>query len=125
MGLSVALTVLGVALFAMGSLAQAVGQTTVKETVEQKVTKTTMTSSGTISAFGPSSFVLRTTTSADPIRYAYTKATTYVDERGKQVAIENVRPGLRVTVYSDKSGNEMVATRVVVARAVPADQFHD
>ena len=120
------LTVLGVALFAMDAVAQAVVEKkTVEETVEQGVKTTTVTSSGVISDFGPSTFVVKTPTSEDPLCFAYNEATTYVDESGKEVAIANARAGLPVTVYSDKFGDQRVATRVVVTRAVHADPFHD
>ena len=68
---------------------------------------------------------MKTTTSEIPIRYAYTRATTYVDASGKAVSIENVRASLPVTVYAEKSGDEMVATRVVVTRAVHPDPYHE
>ncbi len=108
----VKLTSLGVMLFAASAFAQPV----VKET-----TTTTTTSSGTVSQFGPETIVVKTTTSADPVSYSYTKTTTYVDENGKAVSIETVKSGLPVTVYYDQSGNKMVATKVVVRRSVPGD----
>jgi len=92
-------------------LAQPAVQESVKET-----TTTTTTSTGTISKFGPDTIVVRTTTSTDPISYSYTKTTTYVDENGKPVSIETVKSGLPVTVHYDKSGNKMVATKVVVRK---------
>ena len=108
------LSLLGVMLFATDALAQSA----VKETT---TTTTTTSTSGTISQFGPGTIVVRTTTSTDPISYAYTKTTTYVDETGKPVSIETVKAGLPVTVYYDKAGSKMVATRVVVTKAVLAD----
>ena len=105
--------------------AQTVIEKTVTAADELSVTITTMTSSGTISEFGPGSLVVRAKTSGDPVRYAYTDETIYVDEHGKAVSIEKLRAGLPVTVYSDKAGNEMVATRVVATRAVHPDPFHD
>jgi len=83
---------------------------------EETTTTTTTTSTGTISKFGPDTIVVKTTTSTDPISYSYTKTTTYVDENGKPVSIETVKSGLPVTVYYDKSGNKMVATKVVVRK---------
>jgi len=111
------LSLLSVMLFATDALAQPA----VKETVKETTTTTTTTSSGTISQFGPATIVVKTTTSADPVSYSYTKTTTYVDENGKPVSIETVKAGLPVTVYYDKSGNKMVATKVVVTKAVLAD----
>ena len=110
----VRLTSLSVMLFATSAFAQPA----VKETT---TTTTTTTSSGTISNFGPETIVVKTTTSADPISYSYTKTTTYVDENGKPVSIETVKSGLPVTVYYDKSGNKMVATKVVVRKTVLSD----
>jgi hypothetical protein len=119
-------TALGVALLGIDAPAQAVIEQTVEQKkVEQNVTTTTLTSSGIISAFGPDTLVVKTPASAESVRFFYTQATTYVDESGKQVAIENVRPGLLATIYSKKFGDQLVATRVVVARAVPADPFPD
>ena len=109
------LGLLSVVLFATDALAQPVVKETIKETT------TTTTSSGTISQFGPGTIVAKTTTSADPVSYSYTKTTTYVDETGKPVSIETVKTGLPVTIYYDKSGNKMVATKVVVTKAVMAD----
>ena len=107
------LALLGVMLFATDTLAQSA----VKETT----TTTTTTSSGTISQFSPGTIVVKTTTSSDPISYSYTKTTTYVDETGKPISIETVKAGLPVTIYYDQSGNKMVATKVVVTKAVPAN----
>ncbi len=109
----VRLTSLSVMLFATSAFAQPA----VKETT---TTTTTTTSSGTISQFGPGTIVVKTTTSTDPISYSYTKTTTYVDEKGNPVSIETVKAGLPVTIYYDKAGNKMVATKVVVTKAVLA-----
>lgn len=123
------LGLLGVLVFATNAVAQAGVEETLKGSAEQTVTTTTttttMTSSGTVSEFSPGTLVVKTTTSEDPIRYAYTRSTTFVDESGKVVSIENVRAGLPVTVYSEKSGGELVATRVVATRAVHPDPYHD
>ena len=55
---------------------------------------TTTTSVGTISEFSPDTIVVKSETSAEPLRYSYTKSTTYVDETGAPVSIETVRSGL-------------------------------
>lgn len=101
------LTLFGVILFATDALAQS--QSTVKETT---TTTTTTSTSGTVSEFGPGTIVVRTTTSAEPVSYTYTKTTTYVDAMGKPVSVEAVKAGVPVTVYYDKTGK--VATKVVV-----------
>jgi hypothetical protein len=107
------LTLVSVMLYGSAVFAQPAVKETVKETT---TTTTTSTGSGTISQFGPDTIVVKTTTSTDPVTYSYTKTTTYVDENGKPVSIETVKTGLPVTVYYDKSGNRMVATKVVVRK---------
>jgi hypothetical protein len=87
-------------------------QTAVKETT------TTTTSAGTISEFGPETIIIRSETSPQPIRYSYSKTTTYVDETGAPVSLETVKSGLPVTVYYVKVGNKMMASKVIVKRAV-------
>ena len=88
-------------------------QTAVKET-----TTTTTTTAGTISEFGPETIIIRSETAPEPIRYSYTKTTTYVDETGAPVSIETVKSGLPVTVYYIKVGDKMVASKVIVRKAV-------
>ena len=89
----------------------AIAQTTVRET-------TATTSAGTISEFGPETIIIRSETSPEPVRYSYSKTTTYVDETGAPVSIETVKSGLPVTVYYMKVGDRMVASKVVVRKAV-------
>jgi len=87
----------------------AVAQTVVQET-------TTTNSAGTISEFSPETIVIRSETSPEPLRYSYSKTTTYVDETGAPVTLETVKSGLPVTVYYTKVGDRLVANRVVVRR---------
>ena len=77
---------------------------------------TTTTSAGTVSQFSPDAIVIRTTTTAAPVSYSSTKTTTYVDEDGNTVSSETVKSGLPVTVYYNKVGDQMVATKVVVKK---------
>jgi hypothetical protein len=79
---------------------------------------TTVTSDGTISQFNPDTITVRTTSSADPVSYSYSKTTTYVDENGNPVSMETVKSGLPVTVYYDQNGTKMVATKVIVRKSV-------
>ena len=89
-------------------------------TTTTRSTTTTVSSDGTISEFAPDSFMIRSSAAAAPIRYSYTKTTTYVDENGNPVSMSTVRAGVPVTVYYDRTGDQMVASRVVVRQAVPA-----
>lgn len=88
-------------------------QTSVRET-----TTSTTTSAGTISEFGPEMIVIRSETSPEPVRYSYSKTTTYVDETGAPVSMELVKSGLPVTVHYIKEGDKMVASKVIVRKAV-------
>ena len=100
-----ALAILGLTVGSATSQAQTVVQT-----------QTTTNSAGTISEFGPETIVIRSETAPEPIRYSYTKSTTYVDETGAPVTIATVKSGLPVTVYYSKVGDRMVADRVVVRK---------
>lgn len=84
-------------------------------------TTTTTTSAGTITEFSPSVISIRSETSTAPVRYTYSKTTTYVDEAGNPVSMETVKSGLPVTVYYTKDGDNMVATKVVVRKTVTSD----
>ena len=99
--------------FAIGTIltTTALAQTVVRETT------TTTNSAGTISEFSPDTIIIRSETSPEPLRYSYTKTTTYVDETGAPVTIETVKSGLPVTVYYTKVGDRLVANRVVVRKA--------
>lgn len=93
----------------MASMAQSV----VKET-------TTTNSVGTISEFNPDTIVIRSEASPEPLRYTYSKTTTYVDEAGAPVTMDTVKSGLPVTVYYTKVGDRLVANRVVVRKTTIA-----
>jgi hypothetical protein len=86
------------------------------ETVVEETRTTTTTSEGTVSQVSPERIVIRSSTSPDPITYTQTKTTTYVDEDGHPVAVETVKTGAPVTVFYDKAGDRMTATRVVVQK---------
>ncbi len=83
-----------------------------------KETTTTTNSVGTLSEFGTDTLVIKTETAPEPLRYTYSKTTTYVDETGAPVSIETVKSGLPVTVYYTKDGDKMIATKVIVRKAV-------
>lgn len=78
----------------------------------------TTTTTGDIAEFSPDTIVVRTESAPQPIRYSYTKTTTYVDETGAPVSLETVKSGLPVTVYYVKEGDRMIANKVVVRKKV-------
>jgi hypothetical protein len=79
-------------------------------------TTSSTTSSGTISEFSPDTIVVRSETESAPVRYSYSKSTTYVDDTGAPVSMDVVKSGLPVTVYYVKEGDRMVASKVVVKK---------
>jgi hypothetical protein len=105
---------LSLALYAPSALGDEVQQQ--KKTTTTTTTTTTNTS-GTVSSFGPDSIVIRTAPSASPLTYEFTETTVYVDEAGNPVDQTMVTAGVPVTVYFTKSGDKMVASKVVVKKA--------
>ena len=103
-------------LIALAILGLTVGSATSQAQTTVQTQTTTTNSAGTISEFGPETIVIRSETAPEPIRYSYTKQTTYVDETGAPVTLETVKSGLPVTVYYSKVGDRMVANRVVVRK---------
>lgn len=87
----------------------------------REVTRTTTTTNGTISEFGPGKIVVRSETEKTPLGYTFTKTTTYEDEAGNPISLETVKSGLPVTVYYSKDGDGLVANRVVVHRTTTRD----
>ncbi|HEX8296967.1 MAG TPA: hypothetical protein VF593_11735 [Chthoniobacteraceae bacterium] len=94
------------------SLTPASAQTAVTET-----SSSSTTSLGTISEFSPDTIAIRTESSSAPVRYSYSKTTTYVDEAGAPVSMDLVKSGLPVTVHYVKEGDRMVASRVIVRKS--------
>src|ERR1700682_4592901 len=101
------LTFLGVMLFTANL---ALAQTAPPAPPPATSTTSTTTSAGTVSQFSPDTIVVKTTTSADPISYSYSKTTTYVDENGNAVSSETVKSGAPVTIYYTQDGDKMIAT---------------
>jgi len=95
----------------LGAVSEARAQATVVETH-------TTRDVGTISEFSPDTIVIRPDKSEKPIRYVYSKDTHYVDEEGAPVAVATVKTGVPVAVEYERSGDRLVARRVVVRRTV-------
>ena len=102
----------------LGVMLIAAQTTLVAQTGVESTATTTTTSAGTISEFNRETIVIKTTTSPEPIRYTYTKTTTYVDETGAPVSMDIVRSGLPVTVFYTKDGDKMIVSKVIVKKAV-------
>lgn len=82
--------------------------------------QTTVYAEGVISDYGPEALVISPGAAASPLRYSATPDTIYVDEYGTPVSTSVIRSGVPVTVYYDRAGDGMVASRVVVRKAATA-----
>jgi hypothetical protein len=87
-------------------------------TSQTTTTTSSTTSAGTVSMFSPDAISVRTTTSANPVNYTFTKTTTYVDENGNPVSVETVKSGMPVTVYYTQDGDKMVASKIIVHKII-------
>jgi hypothetical protein len=79
-----------------------------------------MDATGTITTFTPSSdsITFRTETSAEPVRYYFTKETTVVDPAGQTVELSMLRPDMPVHYTYVKQGDRMVVTRVTLEKPI-------
>jgi hypothetical protein len=113
-------------LCALTLLSVALSSPTLAEPARQKKPTTTttimMNRSGFVSELGPETIVIRTATSVLPFTYQSTETTTFVDEAGNAVAEEMVKSGVPVTVYYSKSGEKMVAAKVIVKETTAQPQ---
>jgi len=105
---------IGAALFAVALLTPSLG---VSQTERLEATTTTTTSEGTVSEFGPQSFIIKTESGTTPIRYISSETTNYVDVNGNPIDLATVKSGLPVTVYYTKVGDTLIATKVMVRNA--------
>ncbi len=88
------------------------------QTVSETVTTTAPTEAmGTVTTFGGDSIVVAGPNNT-PVTYGYTKSTLIVDEMGNPVAVDVVRSGAPVTVYYSPVNGQMVASKVIVRKAV-------
>ena len=105
------MTKLGAALLAVGCFwsSQAFAQ----------ATTTVTTTNGAFTEYVPGSetMVVRSEAGTSPLRYSVTKQTTIVDETGAPVAIDRISPGSQLSIQYTGSGDQLVASRVVVGRA--------
>jgi hypothetical protein len=91
----------------------------------QALTQTTTTLTTTNGAFteyvpGSETMVVRSEAGTSPLRYSVTKQTTIVDETGTPLAVDRISPGSQLSIQYTGSGDQLVASRVVVRRATTA-----
>ena len=84
----------------------------------------TMTGSGTISAYTPGSdyITFSSTSSAEPVKYYYTKKTVLVDPEGRTVEWSALKPDMPVSYTYVKEGDRMVVTKVTLSKPVVTEK---
>jgi len=100
--------------------------TTTTTSTNPAVTSSTTTSTssidatGTITAYTPGSDYIsfRTETSAEPVKYYYTKQTTLVDPEGKTVEWSMLKPNMPVRYTYVKEGDRMVVSKITLTKPV-------
>lgn len=115
-------TLLTLACVAIAPLAFAQSSSTTTETTatnpvtgSTETTTTTTPTEGTVTTFEPGkTIVVRRVGVTDPISYALGQTVKYVNKAGKEIEASLIRPGARVHVYYDKTGETQVVNRVVV-----------
>ena len=93
-------------------------ETTAKKPVATESTTTTTTTTsadGTVTTFEPGkTIVIRRTGVTDPISYVLGKTVRFVNKAGATIEAATIKPGARVNVYYDGTGETRVVNRVVV-----------
>ena len=112
---------LACAMIAPIALAQTSTTTTEKTTATNPTTATTTTETtttttdGTVTTFTPGkTIVVRTTTAPDPVSYVLGKTVHYANKAGREIDEHLIKPGARVHVYYDGTGETRTVNRVVV-----------
>jgi UDP-glucose 4-epimerase len=84
-------------------------------TTEETTTTTTTSTDGTVTTFEPGkTIVVRKVGVTDPISYVLGKTVRYVNKAGAEIQATLIKPGARVHVYYDGTGETRVVNRVIV-----------
>jgi hypothetical protein len=105
------------------AVSAALAQTTTTVTTDAGAVTTGLTTrTGSFVTYTPGDeyFTFRSTPAAEPVRYYYTKETTFVDPTGQTVEVSNIRPDLPATVYYVSEGNRMIVRKVVISKPASA-----
>jgi hypothetical protein len=102
--------------FAQTSTTTTESSTTKNPVATESTTTTTTTSTdGTVTTFEPGkTIVVRKVGVTDPISYVLGKTVHYVNKAGATIEAATIKPGARVHVYYDGTGETRVVNRVVV-----------
>ena len=112
--LSLACALIAPLAFAQTSTTTTEKSTTTKPTTATTTETTTTTTDGTVTTFTPGKTIVVKTTAVDPISYALGKTVRYVNKAGTEIEASMIKPGARVHVYYDGTGETRVVNRVVV-----------
>jgi hypothetical protein len=84
-------------------------------TTEEATTTTTTFTDGTVTTFEPGKTIVVRKVGADgPISYMLGKTVRYLNKENREIEASRIRPGTRVHVYYDGTGETRVVNRVVV-----------
>ena len=80
----------------------------------------TLDGSGTITTYTPGSdyIMFRSETSAEPVKYYYSKNTTVVDPTGATVEMSMLKPDMPVRYTYVKEGDRMVISKVTLEKPI-------
>lgn len=90
------------------------------ETSEKAITAT-----GTVFSVEPEVLSVVMKDSPTPVRFFYNISTPFVDEEGKVIPMELVRPDLPLTVDYAMDGEKMIARKVVITRSMVAGDANE
>jgi len=105
--------------YKIGAALVAVGLSVCCMEARAQTSTTVTTTRGAFTEFVPGSetLVVRTEANPAPVRYVVTKQTTFVDETGAPVLVNQIAPGSPLSVQYTTTGDRLVASRIVVQRA--------
>ena len=84
-------------------------------TSESTTTTTTTSTDGTVTTFEPGkTIVVRRNGPDGPISYALSKTARFLNRAGAEIQATTIKPGTKVHVYYDGTGEARVVNRVVV-----------
>ncbi|HEY5752098.1 MAG TPA: hypothetical protein VIT21_03025 [Chthoniobacterales bacterium] len=88
---------------------------------QESVTTTTITQDGIVQQIVPASseIVVTSPASPEPVRYSFTKTTTFVDAQGNAVTYESIQPNAPARIYYTRVGDRLVVSKFVVQPATP------
>jgi uncharacterized cupredoxin-like copper-binding protein len=112
--LSLACALIAPLAFAQTSTTTTEKSTTTKPTTATTTETTTTTMDGTVTTFTPGKTIVVKTTAVDPVSYALGKTVRYVNKAGTEIEASMIKPGARVHVYWDGTGETRVVNRIVV-----------